>query len=145
MLNKLKSMAADFLADGEKALSRVTDKNAFKRAVYAGYLVADADGDFDKDEKKALSRFIADKMPHFSISDIISVIEDCESKVSFDSDLGKAEILDFIGKASGDEAESILRLVCFIGKSDGDFDADERMVGRDIAVRLGLSPSRYGI
>lgn len=145
MLNKLKNIASGLLQDGEKALSRVTDKNAFKRAVYAGYMIADADGDFDADERKALSKFIKEKMPQFEITDIIAAIEECEAKVAFDVDMGKAEILDFIGKATGEEAESILRLVCFIGKSDGDFDKDERLVGRDIAVRLNLSPSRYGI
>ena len=145
MLNKLKSMASDLLADGEKALSRVTDKNAFKRSIYAGYLIAQADGDFDADERKALGAFIKEKMPQFEISDIISVIDECEKKVSFDSIMGKTELLDFIGKASMDEGEAILRLACYIGKADGDFDADERLVARDISIRLGISPSKYNI
>ena len=107
--------------------------------------IAQADGDFDGDERSALAKVVNKELPQFEIKDIIALINECDETIAFDKRLGISEILDFIGGASGDDAELIMRICCFIGEADGTFDNDEKLVARDIAVRLNLSPSRYGL
>ena len=145
MFNKLKKMGEKLFNEGEKALNRAIEKSTFKRVVYAGYLIASADGDFDADEKSALARIVNKELPQFEINDIIKLITDCDNKVLFDKRLGTAEILDFIGAADDEDAQLIMRICCFIGEADGKFDMDEKLVARDIAMRLNISPSRYGL
>jgi len=147
MFSKIKNVAKSLFSEGEKAISRAIDKNTFKRVVYAGYLIASADGDFDNDEKSAMAKIVNKELPQFAIIDIIGVIKECDDKVAFDSRLGNSEILDFISGAASNEDESnlIMRICCFIGESDGKFDQDEKILARDIAMRLNVSPSRYGL
>lgn len=145
MFSKLKSSFDKVFKEGEKVISRAIDKSAFKRIVYAGYLIASADGDFDGNEKSALAKIVNKELPQFDIKDIIPVIDECDNIIIFDKKLGTSELLDYIGKADGDEAKLIMRICCFIGEADGKFDQDEKMVARDIAVRLKVSPSEYGL
>lgn len=145
MFSKLKKMGEKLINEGEKAISRAIDKSAFKRIVYAGYLIASADGDFDANEKSALAKIVNKELPQFEINDIIYLITECDNKIMFDKRLGTAELLDFIGGADDQDAQLIMRICCFIGEADGKFDQDEKLVARDIAVRLNISPSRYGL
>ncbi len=145
MFSSIKKFASNAISEGEKLLSRAIDKSTFKRVVFAGYLIASADGDFDSNEKQALAKIIKKDMPQFDISDILAAIEECDDKVSFNKSMGTMEILDFIGGASGDDAKLIMRVCCYIGESDGRFDQDERLVARDIAVKLKISPSEYSL
>lgn len=143
MFNRLKNEFSKIMKEGENVISRAIDKSTFKRVIYAGYLIASADNDFDSDEKAALARIVNKELPQFDIKDIIPVIKECDNIVAFDKRLGVTEILDFVGGASGDDAKMIMRICCFIGEADGSFDRDEKLVARDIAVRLKLSPSEY--
>lgn len=146
MLN-LKSTVSGLFKQAEKAVMKVIDSSSFKRVVMAGYMIAQADDDFDSDEKSALAKIINKEFPQFSIDNILDVITECENKVAFDKVLGKSEILDFIGGAKGDQelSELIMRVCCFIGEADGKFDQDEKLVARDISLRLGISTGRYGL
>ncbi len=145
MLDKLKKLVEEVAAEGENLFSRVKDKNIFRQVVSASFLIASADGDFDSDEKSALAKIIAKELPQFKIDDILKVLSECENKTSFDATMGNMEILDDIGSAKGDNAELIMRISCFIGAADGDFDDDERKVAVEIARRMGVDPSRYGL
>lgn len=145
MFDSMKKFAKGVISEGEKAISRAVDKNTFKRVVFAGYLIAQADGDFDSDEKSAMAKIVNKELPQFDIKDILELIKECDEKVNFDKRLGTSEILDFIGGASGEDCELIMRICCFIGEADGTFDSDEKLIARDIAVRLEVSPSRYGL
>tara|TARA_R100000388_G_scaffold57509_1_gene42491 strand:+ start:240 stop:668 length:429 start_codon:yes stop_codon:yes gene_type:complete len=136
----------NLLKEGEKLVSRFADKATFQRVIAACYLIANADGDFDDNEKKAVANIIKKELPHFELSDILIELASCEEKIRFSSTVGNLELLDIISKAKGtDEAEIIMRICCYIGEADGKFDTDEKLVARDIATRLGLSSSRYGI
>lgn len=145
MFNSIKKFAKDMLNDGEKMLSRAVEKGTFKSVVFAGYLIAQADGDFDSDERAALAKIVNKELPQFDIKDIIELINECDEKVNFDKRLGTTEILDFIGGANDEDSELIMRICCFIGEADGSFDRDEKLIARDIAMRLKVQPSRYGL
>lgn len=145
MLNRFKKFLEDAAEEGEKLFSRVKDKGQFRRVVSASFLIAIADGDFDSDEKSALASIISQKLSQFTISDILKVLTDCEDKLAFDKTMGVMELMDDVGKASGGDAEMIIRIACFIGAADGDFDADEKKVASDLAKAMGVDASRYGL
>lgn len=145
MLDMLKKMISDVAEEGEKLFSRVKDKALFRRVVSASFLIARADGDFDSDEKSALATIVSKKLTQFGIADILKILGECEEMVAFDESMGVMEIMDDICAASGEDAEMIIRISCFIGASDGDFDNDEKKVASDMAKRMGVEPSRYGL
>lgn len=145
MLDQFKKFITDVAGEAETLFARVTDKRTFKRVVYAALLIARADGNFDSDEKTALSKVIAKDFPQFKLADILSVLSEANEKIEFDETIGVMEIMDEIGKASGSDAELIVRTACYIGASDGDFDADEQKVAKQLCERMALSPSAYGL
>jgi len=145
MFDSIKKFATDVIGEGEKALSRAVGKKTFKRVVCAGYLIASADGDFDADEKNDLSKIVQKTLPQFDLADILGVIDECDDKISFSKTMGTMEILDDIGGATGDDAKLIMRVCCFIGESNGKFEQCEKLVARDIAMKLKVSPSEYNL
>jgi len=145
MLDSFKKFMEGIADEGAELFSRVKDKALFRKVVSASFLIAMADGDFDSDEKSALARIISKELPQFKIDDILSILGDCESKVAFDQTMGVMEIMDDIGTATGEDANLIMRISCFIGAADGDFDADERKVASDMAKRMDVDASRYGL
>ncbi len=145
MLDKFKKMLEDVAGQAETMFARITDKSAFKRIVFASFLIARADGNFDSDEKTALANIINKDFPQFKLTDIIDVLNEAKEKIDFDETMGTGEIMQEISKATGDEAAAIVRTACYIGASDGDFDADERRVAKDICVKTGLQPSDFGL
>ena len=128
MLNMFAKFIEGIAEEGEKLFTRVKDKSLFRRVVLASFLIARADGDFDSDEKKALANIVAKKLPQFTISDILKILGTGEELIAFDLTMGMMEIMDDICSATGDDAEMIIRIACYIGASDGDFDADEKKV-----------------
>lgn len=145
MFDSIKKFASGVLNEGEKAISRAIDKKTFNRVVSAGYLIASADDDFDADEKTDLAKIIQKDMPQFDLADILSVIDECDDKISFSKSMGTMEILDNIAGATGDDAKQIMRICCFVGESNGKFEQCEKLVARDIAIRLKISPSEYNL
>lgn len=144
-LDMFKKMLEDVTSQAETMFARITDKRAFKRIVYASYLIARADGNFDADEKKALGAIISKDFPQFKLVDILDVLTEANSRLDFDVTMGTGELMQEISKASGDEAASIVRTACYIGASDGDFDANEKAVAKQICIKTGLNPTEYGL
>ena len=145
MLDKFKKFIDGVAGEAETLFARITDKNTFKRVVYAAFLIARADGVFDSSEKTALANLIAKDFPQFKLTDILEVLNEANAKIDFDVTMGVMEIMDEISKASGSDAELIVRTACFIGAADGDFDADERKVAKQLCERMSLSASAYGL
>lgn len=145
MFDKFTEFLAEIADNGAVMANRLKDKSTFRRIVYSAYLISRADGDIDAEEKNALAKFIAKDFSHFKINDILNIIKQCDDKMDFDETFGYQEIMDEIAKASGDDAEQIVRLACFVGASDGNFDDEEKIVARDIAKRLAIDPARYGL
>ncbi len=140
-----KQMISDVSSQAESLFSKIKDKNTFRRVVYASFLIARADGNFDADEKKALGELISKDFPQFKLTDILDVLSKAKEKLDFNVDFGVREILEDIGKARGDDAALIVRTACYIGAADGDFDDDEKKVAKRICEQMGLSPDAYGL
>lgn len=123
---------------------------AFMEAVVSGCaLVAAADGSIDASEKQKMAQFLerSDELKHFDIRQVIEVFNKAAGDFEFDQSIGKANALKTIGKIRGkdDQARLLVRVICAIGAADGDFDADERAVVREIAQDLGLNPEEFDL
>ena len=122
----------------------------FMEAVVSGCaLVAAADGSVDASEKQKMAAFLerSDEPKHFDIRQVIEVFNKTVGDFEFDHEIGKANALQTVGKVRGkeDQARVIVRVVCAIGAADGDFDADEKAVVREIARELGLNPEDFDL
>ncbi len=139
----------DFLAScrdrGVEAMARIKDKATLNRFVWACFLIGRADGTFDSKEKEATAKLIKNRLPHYTIDDILQAISKAEDKISFDVTHGTQELMDEIGKATGDDAVAIIRGACFIGGADGDFDDQEKEIVRQLCSRMNLNPANYGL
>jgi len=143
--NAFKDFFDDVRASGSTLFARIKDKDTFRRVVYAGFLIARADGNFDANEKSALARLIHKDLSQFKIDDITAALDKAAETIEFDTTLGKQEILADIAKAKDDAAELIMRTAVYIGGADGNFDDDEKVVAREICQRLGLNAADYGL
>ncbi len=141
----LKSMLDDARTKGDTLFGRIKDRATFRRTVYACYLIGRADGNFDASERQAIGALIQQKLPHFKLADIMSEIDAAEAKLGFDVTMGTQELMAEIGKATGDSAELVIQAACFIGAADGEFDEAEKRVAKQLAERMNLQPSHYGL
>lgn len=145
MFGTILNAGKSLLAEGEKMFNRVIDTSTFKRVVYAAYLIASADGDFDSDERQSLVKFMKRDFPDFDTSDILTYIKECDAKLEFDKRMGIQEIIDEIARANTEDALMIMRVCAFIGEADGTYDADEKLMARSIALALGLPLANYNL
>lgn len=149
MMNWLKENAEKARAGLTAEVSKFKNRS-FMEAVVAGCaLVAAADGNISSEEKQKMAGFIerADELKHFKMKDVISVFNKTAEGFDFDHEIGKASALQVINKIKGkeDQARLLVRVVCAIGAADGDFDASERAIVREICVELALAPEDFDL
>ncbi|WP_444930388.1 tellurite resistance TerB family protein [Microbulbifer sp. SSSA002] len=118
---------------------------SFMEAVANGCaLMSAADGEITSDEKMKMAGFInnSSELKIFNMKDVIKVFNDACEKIDFDFQIGQAEALKIISKVKDNETQArlLVRVVCAVGGSDGDFDNDEKAVARLICLELGLNP-----
>lgn len=130
---------------GAETFNRIKDRTTFNRVVWACFLIGRADGNFDAQERQATAELIREKLPQYSLDDILAAIAKAEEKLNFDANMGTLEVMDEIGKAKGEAAEAIIRAACYIGAADGDFDDTEKGIVRQLCSRMELNPANYGL
>ncbi|HFL2866988.1 TPA: tellurite resistance TerB family protein [Pseudomonas aeruginosa] len=110
-------------------------------------LMSAADGEIKSAEKMKMTGFInnSPELKVFNLNDVISVFNDACGKFEFDFQIGQAEALKVISKIKSNEGQSrlLVRVVCAVGASDGDFDNKEKAVARLICLELGLNPADF--
>ena len=87
------------------------------------------------------------ELKHFETAEVIAFFDKVTASFDFDLAIGKAEALKTIGKLRGkeDQARLMIRVACAIGASDGNFDASEKAVIREICRDLGLDPADFDL
>lgn len=149
MLNWLKDKGAEARSKLTAEVSKFRNRS-FMEAVVAGCaLVAAADGKIASEEKQKMAGYIrnADELKHFAMTDVIAFFEKIVGNFDFDAAIGKAEALKVIGRIRGNEEQAriLVRVICAIGASDGNFDASERAVAREICLELDLKPGDFDL
>ncbi|MEP1318378.1 MAG: tellurite resistance TerB family protein [Roseibium sp.] len=145
----LKENTAKARASLTAEVSKYKNKQ-FMEAVIAGCaLMAAADGNVSADEKKKMMGYIqqSEELKHFDQGEMMASFQKIVTGFEFDMDLGKAEALKVIGRLKGkdEQARILVRVVCAIGASDGDFDADEQALASQISRELGLDPKDFDL
>ena len=147
MLEWLKTNAAK--ARGTLAAEVAKYRNrTFMEAVANGCaLMSAADGEIKSQEKLKMTGFIkgSAELKVFDLDEVIGVFSAACGKFEFDFQIGQAEALKAIGRIKGKDGEArlLVRVVCAVGASDGDFDAKEKAGGRVICLELGLNPADF--
>jgi tellurite resistance protein TerB len=149
MLNWLKEKGNEARARLTAEVSKFKNRTFMEAVVASCALVAAADGTISAEEKQKMAGFIrnSDELKHFSMTDVIAFFEKVVGNFDFDAEIGKAEALRVIGRLRGSEEQAriMVRVACAIGASDGNFDANERSVVRNICTELGLNPSDFDV
>ncbi|MFD1009398.1 MULTISPECIES: tellurite resistance TerB family protein [Oceanisphaera] len=147
--NKIK----DSLNSGRNELatrvSKYKNRKFMEGTVAACAYVAMASDGVSAEEKQKMIGFIKNS-PELSVFDteqIIEVFNKLASNFEFDKDIGKGEAMKLITRMRDetDAAQLMLRVAIAIGKSDGDFDAEEKASAKEICVALGLSPTDFDL
>ena len=146
MFGKLVNFAKTTLSEISEGLQdeykKLANGDFLESSVAVGFLISAADGSIDPDEIKKLRGFI-DRSPELGVFDTTKVSEifaKIRSEYEFDVDMGNDMAYEMVRKSAGDSArgQALMRLVAVIGRADGDFDDDEKAVGRKIASELGV-------
>lgn len=125
------------------------NKNFLNACAAGSVLIARADGDISSEEKKKMMALIThnDALSVFDQGDVIKVFNEYLGYFDFDADVGDSKSCEALNKIRGDDAQcrTLMRLVVAIAAADGDFDADEKIVAKKVAVELGLTPSEFDL
>lgn len=149
MLNWLKDKSQSVRAGLAAEVAKFKNRE-FMEAVVAGCaMIAAADGDISREEKQKMMGYVgnAAELKHFDSKKVIEFFNQMTNGFDFDAAIGRAEALKVIGKIKGreDQARMLVRVICVIGASDGDFDEAERAVARQICGDLGLNPADFDL
>ena len=149
MLSWLKENAQKAREGLTAEMSKFKNRSFMEAVVSGCALVAAADGTISAEEKQKMAGFIqrADELKHFDMSQVIETFNKTVSDFEFDHEIGKAAALKKIAaiKSNGDQARLLVRVVCAIGAADGDFDADEKAIVREICKELSVPQSDFDL
>lgn len=149
MLSNFLEQARNKLSDLKNEALKYRSKEFLNAALGGSALVILADGSIDAQEKSKMMDFIEnhEALSIYNTSEIVKTWKDYIDTLEMDVDIGTAKAMSALGKIKGkdDQARLVLRMVCAIGASDGDFDDDEKRVASKIAVELGLNPVDFDL
>jgi tellurite resistance protein TerB len=149
MLSRFLEQARSKLGDLKNEALKYKSKEFLNAALGGSALVILADGSIDAQEKTKMMNFIEnhEALSIYNTSEVVKTWKDYIDTLEMDADIGTAKAMSALGKIKGkdDQARLVLRMVCAIGASDGDFDDDEKRVASKIAVELGLNPVDFDL
>jgi len=149
MLSNFLQQARSKMNDLKNEALKYKSKDFLNAALGGSALVIVADGKIDPQEKVKMMAFIENHpaLSVYNTSEVVKTWKDFIDTLEMDADIGSAKAMTAIGKIKGkeDQAKLVLRMVCAIGASDGDFDADEKRVAGQIATELGLNPAEFDL
>lgn len=138
LMNRAKEKMQGLTAEAQK----YKNKDMLNAYMAGAAMIAAADGNIDPEEKEKAMLFVQNNeaLSVFSRVDILESFNNFVEGFSIDFDLGEAKCLDALAKLKGkpDQARLAMRMVVAIGKSDGDFDKQERRAADKIAAELGI-------
>jgi len=149
MLSNFLQQARSKMNDLKNEALKYKSKDFLNAALGGSALVIVADGKIDPQEKVKMMAFIENHpaLSVYNTAEVVKTWKDFIDTLEMDADIGSAKAMTAIGKIKGKEeqAKLVLRMVCAIGASDGDFDADEKRVAGQIATELGLNPAEFDL
>ncbi|WP_019865167.1 tellurite resistance TerB family protein [Methylovulum miyakonense] len=137
-------MFKNLLKNGKKLQNR----QLFEAVVAGVLLVAAAGGDIGKAEREKIGKLLKNN-PSLDVfkSEITSVQTAYEKQLDADFDLGKSRLVKEIRQVSDtpDHCTEVFLNVLSVAKADGEVDAKELAVIKELADILGQSLEEYGL
>jgi tellurite resistance protein TerB len=144
-LNKAKEKALEL----KSGVLQFKNKNFLNAAAAGSVLIARADGDISSEEKQKMMALIShnEALSVFDQAEVIKVFNEYLGYFEFDVDVGNSKSCEALNKIRGDDVQcrTLTRLVLAIAAADGDFDADEKVVAKKVAIELGLNPAEFDL
>ena len=142
-LSNLKTKAGELKTEALK----YKNKDFLNAAMAGSALIAMADGSVSAEEKQKMIKFIEsnDALSIFPTTDVIKAFQEFVSQIEFDKDIGEAKVFQALGKMKSnvDASRLLVRMIIAVASSDGNFDANEKVVAGKIARELGINPSEF--
>ena len=142
-LSNLKTKAGELKTEALK----YKNKDFLNAAMAGSALIAMADGSVSAEEKQKMIKFIEsnDALSIFPTSDVIKSFQEFVSQIEFDKDIGEAKVFQALGKMKSnvDASRLLVRMIIAVASSDGNFDANEKVIASKIARELGINPSQF--
>ena len=142
-LSNLKTKAGELKTEALK----YKNKDFLNAAMAGSALIAMADGSVSAEEKQKMIKFIEsnDALSIFPTSDVIKSFQEFVSQIEFDKDIGEAKVFQALGKMKSnvDASRLLVRMIIAVASSDGNFDANEKVIASKIARELGINPSEF--
>ncbi|AKG44118.1 TerB family tellurite resistance protein [Streptomyces sp. JH002] len=112
-------------------------------------LVAAADGSVDPAERQRVAALIGgnEVLQNFPADDLRQRFNKYVDQLTADFDFGKIGVMQEIAKVKKKpaEARAVIQIGIVIGGADGDFDAQERKVVRDVCFALDIPPAEFDL
>lgn len=147
--NSLKTKMGELRSGLEDGLKKYRNKSTLDAMMAGCAYVAAADGKIEPEEKQKMANLVRNSSVTsvFDASEAIKVFNGFAEKFEFDFQVGKSEALLAIAKVKKDSgvARLIIRGCIIIGGADGDFDASEKAVVREICRELGQDPTEFDL
>ncbi|CAL9469498.1 hypothetical protein SUDANB171_02794 [Streptomyces sp. enrichment culture] len=112
-------------------------------------LVSAADGSVDPAERQRVAALIGSNevLQNFPADDLRQRFNKYADQLTADFDFGKIGVMQEIAKVKKKpaEARAVIQIGIVIGGADGDFDAQERKVVRDVCFALDIPPAEFDL
>lgn len=142
-LSNLKTKAGELKTEALK----YKNKDFLHAAMAGSALIAMADGSVSPEEKQKMIKFIEsnEALSVFTTTDVIKAFQEFVGQIEFDKDIGEAKAFQALGKmkSSADASRLLVRMIIAVASSDGNFDANEKMMASKIAKELGINPAEF--
>ena len=147
--DQLKQRSQDMNAQLQTQAAKFKNKDFANASMAVCALLAAADGKIDPDERRKVAALITsnDVLSIFPAAELRDNFDRYCDKLTSDFDFGKIECVQAIAKLKKkeDQARAIIQIGIIIGGADGNFDADERAVVKDVCFAVGIAPSEFDV
>lgn len=148
-LSKLKEGAMELQNQLVTQVKQYQNKNFADATMAVCALVAAADGTIDATERKRTASFISsnDTLAVFDVSQLQQTFNTYCDKLVKDFDFGKIDLLQVVTKLkkTPPQARAAVQVAVIIAGADGNFDADEKAVIREICHSLDIDPKEFDL
>ncbi|WP_095204687.1 tellurite resistance TerB family protein [Mesorhizobium carmichaelinearum] len=148
-LGWLKERGTELRKQAGDALKRFQNEKMLDALTGGCAWLASADGSISDDEKRKMLNFmqVSPEMKVFDTKKVLASYKPIADTFEAEFEFGRLEAVRRISKIKGDAAAAnvLVRLVIILGSSDGNFDADEKKVVREICGILDIDATQFDL
>ena len=125
-----------------RQVGRFKNKKFMQGTVAVCVRIAVSSDGVSSEEKQKMMGFLrsSEELKVFDTNEVIEFFNKLVSSFDFDVEIGILALKD-----QPEAAQLALRVGIAVAKSDGNFDQDEKLASREIAIALGFDPAEFGL